>query len=305
MTLADSRRSISTSAPALLIVLAWVVTLLVSTLPDALWAELIGAAPSWLFWAKAGLVLVLIVLAWAWNSIRPLRPYLILLFTYLLAWRLLAWVRVTPSWARWESQGSWVVGMFGIQVLKIGVALITIAVLLLVMRRRQDAFLARGQWDARAQPVRWIGLKGDDSWKVVGPIVAFAGAAIMLAFLALTNRPSAATVVRALPLLPAVLLLSALNAVNEEVSYRSGLLAPVYQVIGKGQAMALTAVFFGLAHYGGSGLLAELPNMGMIAFLGWWMGKSMIETRGFVWAWFIHFVNDIPVFAFLAIGSIF
>ena len=83
------------------------------------------------------------------------------------------------------------------------------------------------------------------------------------------------------------------------------MLAPVYQVIGKGQAMALTAVFFGLAHYGGGGLLAELPNMGMIAFLGWWMAKSMIETRGFVWAWFIHFVNDIPVFAFLAIGSMF
>lgn len=68
--------------------------------------------------------------------------------------------------------------------------------------------------------------------------------------------------------------------------------------------MGLTAVFFGLAHYAGGVPLATTPTILMTGFLGWLMGKSMLETRGFFWAWLIHFVNDIPVFAFLAIGSV-
>jgi hypothetical protein len=34
------------------------------------------------------------------------------------------------------------------------------------------------------------------------------------------------------------------------------------------------------------------------------MAKSMLETRGCFWAWFIHLVNDIPVFFFLAMGAV-
>jgi hypothetical protein len=42
----------------------------------------------------------------------------------------------------------------------------------------------------------------------------------------------------------------------------------------------------------------------MATFLGWILGKSMLETRGFWWAWFIHFLQDVMIFMFLAIGSI-
>jgi hypothetical protein len=42
----------------------------------------------------------------------------------------------------------------------------------------------------------------------------------------------------------------------------------------------------------------------MTGFLGWLIARSMLETRGFTWAWFIHFFSDIPVFVFLAIGSV-
>ena len=42
-----------------------------------------------------------------------------------------------------------------------------------------------------------------------------------------------------------------------------------------------------------------------MAFIpGWLMGKSMLETRGFFWAWFIHFWMDIAVFSMIALGSI-
>jgi hypothetical protein len=30
----------------------------------------------------------------------------------------------------------------------------------------------------------------------------------------------------------------------------------------------------------------------------------MLETRGIAWAWFIHFLQDVLIFGFLAVGSI-
>jgi len=304
MTLSNSQQSGSRSALSPLIVSVWVVTLLASTLPDAIWHQFVGRTPPWLFWGKAGLLIVLIILGWAWKRIQPLRLYFILLFINILAWWLLPWIRISPSWSRWEGQASWVVGMLGIQLLKIGIAVLTIVALLFVMRRRHSAFLVKGQLEAKAEPIRWLGLKDPASWKIFGPIVAVIAAAIMLVVLVVTNQPSTITLVRALPLLPAALLFSATNAFSEEVSYRASLLAPLHRVVGKGHAMALTAVFFGLAHYAGGVPLATLPTILMTGFLGWLMAKSMLETRGFFWAWFIHFVADIPVFAFLAMGSI-
>jgi hypothetical protein len=39
-------------------------------------------------------------------------------------------------------------------------------------------------------------------------------------------------------------------------------------------------------------------------FMGWLFGKSMLETKGFFWAWFLHFVSDVLVLAFTAMASI-
>jgi hypothetical protein len=39
-------------------------------------------------------------------------------------------------------------------------------------------------------------------------------------------------------------------------------------------------------------------------FFAWIAGKSMLETRGFAWAWFIHFCADVPVFVFLAMAAV-
>ena len=304
MTQIDSQESSSRPAPSPLIVVLWLVTLLASALPDAICNQFVGPTPPWLFWGKATLLVVLIILGWAWKRIQPLRSYFILLFVNILVWWLLPWIRTSPPWSQWEGQVSWVVGLLGIQLLKAGGAVLTIIVVLFVVRRRQDAFLVQGQFDAKAEPVRWLGLKDDVSWKSLGPIVAVIAGAIMLVVLAVTSLPSVTTLVQTLPLLPAALLFSATNAVSEEVSYRSSLLAPLHKVVGRGPAMAVTSVFFGLAHYSGGVPLATLPTILMTSFLGWWMAKSMLETKGFFWAWFIHFVNDIPVFVFLAMGSV-
>jgi CAAX protease family protein len=42
----------------------------------------------------------------------------------------------------------------------------------------------------------------------------------------------------------------------------------------------------------------------MAGFLGWFLAKAMVETRGFFWPWFIHFCQDVAIFTFMAAGSI-
>jgi membrane protease YdiL (CAAX protease family) len=221
-----------------------------------------------------------------------------------MAWRLFPLIRATPTWSRWEHQVPWLTGMLSIQLLKFGIALLTITALFVLMRRRRSFFLVRGNLDALGDPVPWLGLRHPVSWNILGPVVAVVAAGIMIVVLGLTNHYRVATVLAAAPLLPAAVLLSLTNAFNEEVSYRCSLLAPLYEVVGKTHAMVLTAVFFGLAHYSGGVPLAVIPSVLMTGFLGWFMGKSMLETKGFFWAWFIHSVNDIPVFATLAMVAV-
>src|SRR5512137_883082 len=128
----------------IMIVLAWIAMLLASTLPDAIWFSITGNIPDWLFWVKACLLVAWMVLSWAWDRARPLRLYFIFLFINILAWWLLPWVRALPFWSQWEKSSPWLAGMLGIQALKFGVALLTIAALGLVFRRRQAYFLVKG-----------------------------------------------------------------------------------------------------------------------------------------------------------------
>ena len=42
----------------------------------------------------------------------------------------------------------------------------------------------------------------------------------------------------------------------------------------------------------------------MATLLGWFLGRSVLETRGIFWAWGIHFLQDVAIFFFLAMGTI-
>jgi len=68
--------------------------------------------------------------------------------------------------------------------------------------------------------------------------------------------------------------------------------------VGPAQALLMTAVYFGLAHF------YEVPYgvIGVImSFIpGWFLGKSMLETRGYTWVCFIHYCMDIVIFFFIA-----
>lgn len=276
---------------------AWVVMLVVSDLPDILITKLGGTIPPWISWAKTGFLFAFFVLTLAWKAIRPLWQYAGIFLTLFLALSLTGLVRYTDWFQHnFNYEGvSFFAGYAAIFVLDILVALPVLAVLWLMKRDRKAFFFVKGQIDAPIEPVRWLGIKAGESWKVFGWIFA-GGAALGVAIPTILGiAPRGETFLKALPLLPVALLLAAVNAFTEEAYYRCSLLSTLHEAIGKTQTLLLTVVFFGLGHwlYGSPpGILGFL----MVGFLAWLMGKAMLETKGFLWPWFIHFVPDAVIF---------
>ena len=158
-----------------------------------------------------------------------------------------------------------------------------------------------GNLQATFEPVRWLGIGKEKSWSTFGWIFALIICLVTLIVTLLSMQISASVLLRALPLLPALLIFAAINAFNEEIYFRASLLSTLFSIIGKTQVLLITVVFFGLAHYlygTPSGVIGFL----MTGFLAWLLGKSMLETGGLFWAWFIHFLADVVIFFSYAIA---
>ena len=282
---------------------AWLIMLAVSLLPNIIGLEVFGQALPWL-WIKSGLLVALLAAGFVLPWLKPLRPFVFILLLILAANYLFTSLMGRAAWwpARLSADAPFAGQMLGIQLQRLAVTLVVLAALLLMGYRRRQFFLVRGQLDAPIAPVRWLGYSKPEPWTRFGVQWAIFITLGTLVFLILGGRPSPASFLAVLPLLPMVLLLATMNAFSEELTYRASLLGVLDGVIQPRQALFLTAVFFGLSHY--YGVPYGIIGVVMSTFLGWMLGKAMLETRGFFWGWFIHFWQDVAIFSFMAIGAV-
>jgi len=168
--------------------------------------------------------------------------------------------------------------------------------------RRENFFLAKGKIDAPVEPSRLIGMKKPQPWTQIGTIFVIVFGVGTFLSLSLSNQPSLGTFMQALPLIPAAILIAAINAFNEEFTLRAAPLSKLFPAIGRQNSLWITTVFFGLGHFYGvpPGWLGVILS----SFLGWFLGKSLLETKGFFWAWLSHFCSDIFIFTFAAMTSV-
>ena len=280
-----------------LLILAWVGMLIISSLPDILFRYLTGQVPPWTDQAKLAGSVLFLGLVLAWKRLRPLWQYALAMLVFFLTYVITQWIYQTSWWqARFGGEDvPFFVGFLGIYILDSLIAAMVIAVLWVMKHRRQDFFLTRGQLDAPIKAVRWLGIREGESWRTFGWIFAVVASLLVAIPALLVMRPALETLLLALPLLPAALFFAAINAFNEEIYFRASLLSTLPEIIGRSQAMLITITLFGLAHYlygSPPGVLGFL----MTGFLAFLLGKSMLETRGLAWPWFIHFLPDAVIF---------
>jgi len=291
------------AARNIFIPIAWAVTLLVSLLPDILFRELTGSLPAWVYWAKIGMMLALLLASLLWNRLRSLWLFAaVLLAVYLLEGSVGRFFQ-SLNYKSWLAGASPFIQNIGsVQIPRLATGILLVLIMLALMGRFKRFFLVRGKLDAQAAPIPLITSK-PVSWRILGPAIAGAMCLGLLVFiLAFGSLPSLQSLKGILPLLPFVLLFALVNSFGEEMLYRAPWLGALEGPLGPAQALLITAVYFGIGHFYG----VPYGIVGVIlAFIpGWLMGKSMLETRGFSWAWFIHFCMDVVIFFFIALGSV-
>lgn len=288
-----------------MIVTVWVFLLLASSIPMIFMQEVLHQTVSENLRPAIAAVVILmgLALSFIWNALRPLRPFFALFLVLVgVEWFVFTQMDQLPFYQSWLNNPSFNVYMLAEQSLRLTVTLIIIAALFIFRKRASAFFMVKGDTSAPVEPVRWMGIKEGERWNKLGRTFALIISLGTLAFLVMAGRPPLNIIVRALPFLPAVLIAAALNAFNEEMTYKASFLSVLEEPLGKHQSLWLMAAYFGLGHY--YGIPYGIVGVIMAGFLGWFLGKSMLETRGLWWAWFIHFWQDVLIFSFLAIGSI-
>lgn len=283
-----------------LIIVAWTAVLLLSKLPLVIARELMGTDIPWITAAWIGAAVLLVALAFAWSTLKPLRAFFtVMLAIFLVTTALEPAIVQSAAWQRLVAEASPMVTLFGERALIALEALLVLSVLFLMGFKRQDAFLVIGNLNAPAAGIRSPGRTQAVGWMGLGTAVTLLLGGLFVAFMASQNPGILSGLAVALPWLTLILASAALNAFGEEAMYRAAPLATLHPVVGPTQALWMTAIWFGLGHTYGS-IPAGLFGFVYAGLLGLLLGKAMLDTRGMGWSWFIHLVLDTIIYLSLA-----
>lgn len=286
------------------VVLAWGLMLAVM-LPRIFLALIVGKQPDPLtayFIPGSIVVLCALALTWTWSAVRPLRGYLLTCLGILAGYGIPVLIVRQAAFVDWAT--TLPLGLkllFGPQApvtLRIITLLVVLTTLVGSELKRRDLFMAKGDLNAPVQ--REFLFQQRMPWwaQALLFLAIFSGGTAW--FMATTTHCSPTAFAHVLNNLPFILFAAAFNAFLEEFVFRSVLLARLVPMLGSQQANWLQTTFFGLGHYFGnpSGPLGVL----MSGAMGWALGKSILETRGFTIAWVLHFVQDAIIFTFFVMS---
>ncbi|MDH4191453.1 MAG: CPBP family intramembrane metalloprotease [Betaproteobacteria bacterium] len=181
------------------------------------------------------------------------------------------------------------------QALLLGVATLVLFAVYFVNEANFSVFLAPGSIAAPAKGVSWLGISEGESWLSLGASLALFITLATSIFVYLQFRKSGGGLKQLVPYLPWVLLFSLTNSFSEEAVYRLGVIVPLVGSVDTAHILLISAAAFGAPHLRGmpNGIVGAL----MAGLLGWLLAKSVMETNGIFWAWFIHFLQDIVIFS--------
>lgn len=173
-------------------------------------------------------------------------------------------------------------------------ALVFLGILFLLFPRKFRRFARFGDPSATGEPVKWLGIGPDDPWRSVGTSFALIITLVTAVTLFFTVLGGQLPPAEALRFVPWVLLAALTNSFVEEAYTRFGVVVSFYGVLPNRLIYLIAGLSFGIPHYFGTpgGPFGVL----LTVFLGWLLAKSIVETRGVFWAWFVHFLQDVGIF---------
>lgn len=292
-----------------LIIVTWFTTLLVSALPIILWRELAGGEPYWWPWITSFILLSLILSTFILGSLKQIQDYLIILgIIFFLGysggwnWGLISLIRDSSAWINLINVLPWFLSAIALHILRLLPAILILIYSFTKGYKLKDLYLIKGNINSLVQPSRLLGIKEKTYWTKVAPIFALIFTFGTLLFLILSTKLPSDYFSKLLYAIPFGVIVAVINGFNEEFTLRAAPISRIEKALPKNDALLITTAFFGIGHYYGvpNGVIGVLLS----SFLGWFLGKSILETKGFFWAWLIHILPDIIIFTFYALGAL-
>ena len=184
-----------------------------------------------------------------------------------------------------------------------GTLLGTIIFLLLLWLTKRTTFqeyFRKGNISAEIHPEPLIGIKpkANENWLHLGlnfSIIISGVTAIVIYFQLI--KGSEISLGNLLNILPFSIVFALSNSFVEESITRLGVIVVFKDILKERTIPFVSALIFGMVHYWGNpgGVLGVV----VAAFLGWFLTKSILETKGIFWAWLIHFLQDVIIISAL------
>mgnify|MGYP001809953125 FL=1 len=257
--------------------------------------------PTWLSALQVAALLVFCAASVPWKRLAPMRPLAVTLAVILLLQEGGRTLSSQPFWRRLYNLDTLTGSLESGITLKALSAALMAGLLLLLLRSPTAAYLVPGNLSAKARRIAWLGIEEQRiSWgklSVISGVLISLGT-ILLTVITVTGFRLPSGWQRFAGMVPLLLLLAAVNSISEGVLYRNGVLGPLQGILSDRWRVIAAAMLFGLAHFEGApgGPIGVM----MSGLLGWYMNRSMLETKGFATAWIIHFMQD-----FVICGSLF
>ena len=287
-----------------IVTIAYIVMLIGSTLPLIIFREIFNFEPSWLLPIQTILFAIIFLSAFFFEKLKKLKLFVFIILLLMSTQWSMNIIQTSPAWNNIFDgiSNNFILILVKGQLLRLAAALLIFFVLLVIKKRPKSFFITQGDIDAEVKPIKFI-LTEPSNWKQFGFNFAIYLSLGTLIFLIVAGGlPSLDKLISIIPIFPFIIIFAMINSFYEELGYRAALISVLEDKIGSKHALYISSLIFGIAHFYGVpyGIIGVL----MATFLGYILGKSMIETRGFFWAFVIHMILDIFIFSFMALNMI-
>lgn len=199
----------------------------------------------------------------------------------------------TPKIGIIISENSYLNFQINYQILLLGITIVSMISSYILNPESFKSILSIGNLSAVGEELKIFGIKKGDNWIKTGVSLSIfiSLATGLFMYFQLKEQSIDYSLLKTGFLW--IVLFSLTNSFSEEIIFRVGINAPLHNLLSPNKIFMISAILFGIAHFQGmpSGIIGIL----LAGLLGYVLSKSLHETNGIFWAWFIHFLQDIII----------
>lgn len=211
-------------------------------------------------------------------------------------------IQSLPQYQTFFNPSYFISNVGGNIALKVILSIPLILIMLYLNKSFKASFLVVGNLKTKAKGIKWLGIDNERiEWgklAIISGILITLGT-ILFTVISVTGLNKAIDLDKLWANIGFILVFALANSLMEGIMYRNAVLSALSKYLNNEQSAILAGALFGVAHY--YGVPGGIIGMVVSSFLGWYMCRSMLETRGFASSWIIHFMQDTVVFSTLVL----